>query len=133
MDAEHILVAKACLLAAYDGSASFPQIVGRLIAAGFDGYLVDYRCNTQVFYLPDGKGHLLDMPHALGAVAPVFDAPELKGLVSWAQTGPADYSYAAFCEKAKAAGCAGYLVSFPGRRVVYFGRTGETHVEHFPD
>jgi len=31
-----------------------------------------------------------------------------------------------------AAGCTGYLVSFPGQRAVYFGRTGETHVEHFP-
>jgi hypothetical protein len=26
----------------------------------------------------------------------------------------------------------GYLVSFPGRRVLYFGRTGETHAEHLP-
>jgi len=32
----------------------------------------------------------------------------------------------------KAAGCAGYLVSFLGRRVVYYGRSAETHVEHFP-
>lgn len=31
-----------------------------------------------------------------------------------------------------AAGCAGYLVSLPGRRVVYYGRTGETHVELIP-
>mgnify|MGYP000402610447 CR=1 FL=1 len=34
--------------------------------------------------------------------------------------------------KAKAAGCAGYMVSFLGKRVVYFGRTAEVHVEHFP-
>jgi hypothetical protein len=32
----------------------------------------------------------------------------------------------------KALGCAGYLVSFPGRRVVYFGRAAEFHVERFP-
>ena len=43
-----------------------------------------------------------------------------------------DDSYAAFGAKAKAAGCAGYIVSFLGRRVVYFGHTAETHVEHFP-
>ena len=46
--------------------------------------------------------------------------------------GDSDYSYRGFCEKAKEAGCAGYLVSFLGRRVVYFGRTAETHVEHSP-
>lgn len=38
-----------------------------------------------------------------------------------------------FCRKVAAAGCAGYVVSFPGRRAVYMGRTGETHVETFPD
>lgn len=32
----------------------------------------------------------------------------------------------------KALGCAGYIVSFIGRRVLHFGRTAETHVEHFP-
>ena len=53
-------------------------------------------------------------------------------MVRWAQSGDAAYSYAAFCARVKAAGCAGYIVSFPGRRVLYFGRTAETHVEHFP-
>jgi hypothetical protein len=27
----------------------------------------------------------------------------------------------------------GYLVFFSGRRVLYFDRTAETHVEHFPN
>jgi hypothetical protein len=30
------------------------------------------------------------------------------------------------------AGCAGYIVSFSGRRVVYVGRTAEVHTEYFP-
>jgi hypothetical protein len=30
------------------------------------------------------------------------------------------------------AGCVAYMVSLPGRRVVYYGRTGASHVEHFP-
>jgi hypothetical protein len=57
----------------------------------------------------------------------------VAALVRWAQGNGADYSYAAFSLRVRAAGCAGYLVSFPGRRVVYYGRTAETHVEHFPD
>lgn len=40
--------------------------------------------------------------------------------------------HAAFCERLKAAACAGYLVSFLSRRVVYYGRYAETHVELFP-
>lgn len=132
MDAERILIAEASLRAAHDGSLSFPEIVGRLIEAGFESYAVDYRCNTQAFYMPDGDYHILNMPQASGPVAPVFDAAQVERMVRWAQTNPADYTYAAFSEKTKAAGCAGYLVSFLGRRVVYFGRTAETHVEHFP-
>ncbi len=132
MDAERISIAENCLQAAHDGSLSFPAIVGKLIAAGFEGYSVDFRLNTQTFYLPDGDSVVLDMPPSAGNVAAAFDAIEVERLVRWAQANPADYSYASFSQKAKAAGCAGYLVSFLGRRVVYFGRTAETHVEHFP-
>ena len=132
MDAERISIAETCLQAAHDGSLSFPEIVGRLIAAGFEGYLVDYRRTSQTVYLPDGDSVSMDMQPSAGNVAAAFDAAEVERLVRWAQANPADYSYVAFSEKAKAAGCAGYLVSFLGRRVVYFGRTAETHVEHFP-
>lgn len=132
MDAERIAIARTCLIAAHDGSLSFPDIIGKLISAGFEGYLVDYRRNSQTNYLPDGDSVTMDMHVSAGTVATTFDAAEVERLVRWAQANPADYSYAAFCEKVKGAGCAGYLVSFLGRRVVYFGRTAETHVEHFP-
>ncbi|MEP9351103.1 DUF1398 domain-containing protein [Xanthobacter sp. KR7-225] len=132
MDAERISVAETCLSAAHDGSLSFPEIVGTLIATGFEGYTVDYRRNSQTNYLPDGDSVTMDMRPSAGHVAAAFDATEVERLVRWAQAKPADYSYVAFCEKAKAAGCAGYLVSFLGRRVVYFGRTAEIHVELFP-
>ena len=132
LDAERISIAKTCLLGSRNGSLSFPEIVGKLIAAGFEGYLVDYRRNSQTDYLPDGDSVTMDMHPSAGTVAAALDAAEVERLVRWAQANPADYSYVAFCEKVKAAGCAGYLVSFPGRRVVYFGRTAETHVEHFP-
>lgn len=132
MDAERISVAETCMHAAHDGSLSFPEIVGNFIAAGFEGYTVDYRRNSQTCYLPDGDSVAIDMPPSPGNVTATFDATEVERLVRWAQANPADYTYIAFCQQAKAAGCAGYLVSFLGRRVVYFGRTAETHVEYFP-
>lgn len=133
MEAERISIAKKCLHAAQDGSLSFPEIMGKLKAAGFEGYAVDYRRNIQTYYLPDGDSVALDMHFSAGIVAAAFDAGDVERLVRWAQANPAEYSYVAFCEKAKAAGCAGYIVSFLGRRVMYFGRTAETHIEHFPD
>ena len=109
-----------------------PKIVGMLIGAGFDGYLVDDRRNTTSDYLPDGDSADLAMPAHGGAVATRFDATEVAAAVRTAQAGGADYTYAGFCERVKAAGCAGYLVSFCGRRVLYFGRTGEVQVEMVP-
>lgn len=132
MDAEQISIAETCLHAAHDGSLSFPDIVGKLIGAGFEGYVVDYRHNSQTYYLPDGDSIVVDLQSPTGGVAASFDATEIGRLVRWAQANPVDYSYVAFCQKVKGAGCAGYHVSFLGRRVVYFGRTAETHVEHFP-
>lgn len=132
MTADQIATAEFCLQAAYSGSLGFPEIVGRLIEAGFESYAVDYRRNTQTFYLPDGESVVLDMPQPAGPVAKGFDARRLADLVLWAQSNAADYSFAGFSTLAKQAGCAGYIVSFLGRRVVYLGRTAETHVEHFP-
>ncbi len=133
MDAHRTAIAKICLQAAHEGSLSFPEIVGKLLAAGFEGYAVDYRRNTQTYYLPDGDSIVLDMRPSAGGVTAEFDANRVERLVRWAQAKPADYSYSAFSEQVKAAGCAGYVVSFLGRRVVYMGRTAETHVEHFPN
>ncbi|CAN5478051.1 hypothetical protein BH09PSE4_BH09PSE4_04100 [soil metagenome] len=132
MDPERAEIAKFCLKAAHDGSQSFPQIIGKLLDAGFEGYAIDYRRNSQIFYLPDGDTVELALPQVVTPVAPAFDDAEVGALVRWAQANGPDYSFRAFCEKATAAGCAGYLVSIPGRRVVYYGRTAETHVELFP-
>ena len=125
MDAERIAIAARCLRAANDGSMSFPAIVETLIEAGFEGYAVDYRRGSQIFYRPDGDSLGLDMPAHEGAVTASFDAGTVAALVRWAQANGPDYSYAEFSKQAKAAGCAGYLVSFSGRRVVYYGRTAE--------
>lgn len=132
MDAELTSIARSCLNAAHDGSLSFPEIVGRLIAAGFEGYEVNYRRACQTFYLPSGDSVELPISLASGAIAVRFDALQVGQLVRWAQANPPDYSYGAFCDRVRQAGCAGYLVSFLGKRVLYFGRTAETHVELFP-
>lgn len=132
MDAKQKALAQDCLNAAYDKSMDFPTIVGTLINAGFDGYVVDYRCNTTTYFLPDGDHVVIDNPPSEGIVAALFDAAGVAAQIKWAQANPSDYSYKAFCQNMKTAGCASYMVSFSGRRALYIGRTGETHVEHFP-
>ena len=132
MDAQHESIARHCMEAAHDGTMAFPDIVARLIGAGFDGYLVDYRLDRTTYYLSTGESLALDNPSRGGTVATAFDAEGVAAQVRWAQADPPDYSYGAFSRNVTACGCAGYLVSFSGRRVLYFGRSGETHTEHFP-
>jgi uncharacterized protein YbcV (DUF1398 family) len=132
MDAHRSTVAHAALAAAHDGSLDFPAIVGRLIAAGFEGYAVDFRRGVSTYYLPDGDS--VDVPHPApdDPVGAAFQAPAVVAAIREAQALVPGYTYAGFCRKVTAAGCAGYMVSFPGRRALYYGRTAETHVEHFP-
>lgn len=125
-------IARKTAEGAATGALDFGQIVGLLMKAGFDGYLVDFRASTKTFYMPDGRSCQVGFDPVGEPVAERFQANLVREAIREAQTKAPGYTYRGFCAKSAAAGCAGYLVSFPGKRVLYFGRTGETHVEHFP-
>ena len=125
-------VARACLDGAEAGTMTFPQIVGTLMGDGFESYLFDFRRAVSTYYLPDGDSVELPTHRIDVAVAPAFDATPVQAAIREAQRLAPGYTYAGFCRKVASAGCAGYIVSFSGRRALYFGRTAETHVEHFP-
>jgi len=125
-------IARQCLEGAENDTITFPQIVGTLMEAGFDGYLVDLRPGQATYYLPDGEGLELPTHGSAVAIAADFDIGTVQAAIREAQVLVPGYTYKGFCDKVKRAGCAGYMVSFPGHCVLYFGRTAETHVEHFP-
>lgn len=133
MDGHKKSVAKTCLDGAEGNTMTFPQIVGTLMQEGFEGYAIDFRRAAATYYLPDGDyvelpTHKIDVP-----VAAIFDAAPIQAAIKEAQQLVPGYTYKGFCKKVASAGCASYIVSFSGRRVLYIGRTAETHVEHFPD
>lgn len=132
MNDEMKALAARCIAGAHDGTMSFPDIVGALGAAGIDGYFIDYRAGTATYYGADGSSHQLTTARPQAAVAAAFDADAVQAAIRHAQSGAADYSYDGFGERVAAAGCAGYLVSLSGRRVLYLARSGETHVETMP-
>jgi uncharacterized protein YbcV (DUF1398 family) len=132
MDERLTNIAEGCLRGAEDNSMTFPQILGTLMEAGFESYAVDFRRATATYYMPDGDSVVL-LTHREGAlIAPTLNASALQAAITEAQQLAPGYTYRGFCTKVMAAGCAGYIVSFSGRRVLYFGRTAETHVERFP-
>lgn len=132
MDQNRMAIARKAAEGAMTGSMDFGEIVGALMAAGFDGYAVDYRLWTKTFYLPDGSHCVVPFGPIDVAVAERFQGDVVREAIREAQTKAPGYTYPGFSAKVARAGCAGYLVSFLGKRVLYYGRTGETHVEYFP-
>ena len=109
---------------------SFPQVVGKLMAAGVERYRADLLRHEKTYYMPDGRSHVVSNAAIDGVPAMEFSAAGIDSAVRDIQAGK--IAYREFCRRVLAAGCVDYIVSITGRRAVYFGRSGESHVEMFP-
>lgn len=123
-------VATACTRGSDTGTMTFPQVVHELMEAGVERYLADLTRGQKTYYLPGGQSCVVDGAPLDRKVADGFDPARIEAAIRASQARA--ISYGEFCEAVAAAGCVGYVVSLAGRRAVYFGRTGETHVEPFP-
>ncbi len=132
METRLIQSVKKCLRGAENHTMTFPQIVGTLIQERFESYCIDFRRAKAIYYRPDGDSvelatHRLDVP-----VSDAFNTAAIQAAIREVQQLVPDYIYERFWRKVMEAGCAGYVVSFMGRRAVYFGRSDEIHTEYFP-
>ncbi len=119
-----------CISASIEERLTFPQIVGKLIAASVERYHTDLIRGENTYYLASGETEMLATGKGAAAAAAKFSAAGVESAVRAAQGGQIGYNE--FCRRVLTAGCAGWQVSMSGKRVVYYGRTGETHVELFP-
>jgi len=124
-------VMEECSKASDASALSFRQVVGKLMEAGIEWYHADLLRSEKTYYMPDGESHAVPNAAISRAPARQFSATAVDAAVRAIQAQSIDYKE--FCERIGAAGCIGYFVSFPGRRAIYFGRTGESHVEPFPN
>ncbi len=130
MDANVQQVIDECTRASDEARMTFPQTVMKLMEAGVERYHADLLRPEKTYYLADGESRLVANAPIAAPVAAAFSAAGVEAAVRAAQAGSIDYK--TFCTRVMEAGCAGYLVSMSGRRVMYYGRTAETHVELFP-
>lgn len=130
MNAEQTAVIEECARGSLTAELTFPQIVGKLAAIGVERYHADYTRQETTYYLPDGESLVVPLPHPAQETAMEFQAAVVEAAVRQSQRN--EHTYLEFVRKTMAAGCVGYFVQITGRRVIYFGRTGESHVEHFP-
>jgi uncharacterized protein YbcV (DUF1398 family) len=119
-----------CTRASDEERVSFGQVVMKLTEAGIERYHADLVRSEKTYYLPNGDSEILTCAALETTPAPEFSAAGVEAAVRSVQAGAIKYK--TFCERVMAAGCVGYIVSITGRRVVYYGRTGDNHVEWFP-
>jgi uncharacterized protein YbcV (DUF1398 family) len=122
---------RECSRASDENRETFPVIVGKLTAAGVERYHADLVRSEKTFYLPNGESETVSNEAVNVTPAMSFSATGVEAAVRAIQAGA--IAYKAFCERVLAAGCVGYHVSITGRRAVYYGRSGDSHVEWFPD
>jgi len=125
-----IAVIEDCTTASHEERITFGEVVGRLIAAGVERYHVDLVRGESTYFMPDGRSHRVTYEALAARPADAFAADGVQAAVRSIQA--CKTKYLTFCREIMEAGCVGYLVSMHGKRVVYFGRSGETCVEPFP-
>jgi uncharacterized protein YbcV (DUF1398 family) len=121
---------KETLEASESGKSTFPQVVGKLAAAGVESYFADLVRGEETFYMPSGETHVEKMSLPLGKIAGEFSESEIVSAIRAAQSDK--IRYPEFVKRARAAGVAAYWAFLTGKKMVYLGRNGEFHVEEFP-
>jgi len=112
------------------GKLTFPEVVGMLSTAGVESYFADLVRGEETFYTVDGETHRERMTLPSTKAAGDFSQ---TGLVAAIRAVQADQiRYPDFVNRAMAAGTVAYWAFLTGKKVVYFGRKGEFHVEEFP-
>jgi uncharacterized protein YbcV (DUF1398 family) len=83
------------------------------------------------FYSADGEMMTTSINYeGLPPVAPEFDAAALRANILDSQRN--GQPYREFTRRAMAGGVQGYITFLRGKRVTYWGRTGDQHTEWFP-
>jgi uncharacterized protein YbcV (DUF1398 family) len=117
-------------LATQQGKMAFPQVVQGLLAVGVESYLVDFAAKQKTHFLTDGTTHTVPMILDPGPIAAEFKGGDLVAAIRGAQADTVRYPE--FVKRSTAAGVIGYWAFLTGKRVIYFGRKGEQHIEEFP-
>ena len=108
----------------------FPRIVQMLAADGVESYHVDLMRGENRYYDANGESLVEPVPLNHSRPAATFSAEAVKQAIKEVQTGT--ILYPEFLERIIKAGTSSYVAYLSGKRVIYSGRQGDFHVEHFP-
>lgn len=130
MTPKQIAIVQETAALSHASKIDFREAVRRLVAEGVERYHVDYSRTETTFYNTDGQSLVVPMRLPPHEIAAKFSVEGVAAAVRQSQRG--EHTYADFLAKTASAGCVGYFAQLSGRRVIYFGRDGDMHTEHFP-
>jgi uncharacterized protein YbcV (DUF1398 family) len=122
---------RECTEASDDNRFSFGEVVVKLMAAGVERYHADLSRSEKTYYMPGGDSEVMPSAPVQAEAAQTFSPAAVEAAVRAIQAGR--ITYKEFCASIAAAGCVGYMVSLAGRRAVYYGRSGDSYIEPFPE
>lgn len=117
-------------IATQQGKLTFPQVVKGLLEAGVESYRVDFATMQKTHFLADGSTHTVPMILDPEPISGEFSDADLVAAIRGAQADTVRYPE--FVKRSTAAGVICYWAFLTGKRVIYFGRKGEEHIEEFP-
>lgn len=124
-------VLKECEARAFQNKISFPETVKRLAETGVERYCADLVRLEKFYYAADGQTLTEAMPlQDAPKIGWIFQAAQVQEAIRAIQQGVLDYPE--FLRRIMKAGVVYYDVFVDGRRVIYTGRNGDFHIEHFP-
>ena len=91
---------------------------------------MDFAAKQKIHYLTDGSTYTVPMILEPGSIAAEFSGADLLTAIRGAQADTVRYPE--FVKRSTAAGVIGYWAFLTGKRVIFFGRKGEQHIEEFP-
>ena len=123
-------VLETCTRASEDGSLKFRRQLVKLANVAVEAYYADLRRSVRTYYLHGGETIEVPCERIDSFVARSFDQARVESAIRESQVGACTYKE--FCAQIMTAGCAGFLVSLIGRRVLYLGRSAETYLQPIP-
>ncbi|HWB54261.1 MAG TPA: DUF1398 family protein [Tepidisphaeraceae bacterium] len=127
----NVSVILECTRLAMLNQMTFPQSLAELAKIGVERYTADLVRLEKTHYSACGD--------SLTDPLPLSDAPEIAEQFSANAVVAAlraiqqkKIDYAQFLRQIMSAGCATYWVFLKGRKAIYLGRSGESHIENFP-
>lgn len=109
---------------------NFGEIVGQLSSAGVESYRVDFVRKEIVYYMPNGENCVTPLNFKNHPLHQDFDQNGIQNAIKASQRN--EQTFVDFITRALDAGVSSYTVYIHGKKVIYFGRKGEMHIELFP-